>query len=99
MWDQADGTGVEIDLIQFRDSEGAARFFNWFGYPEHITNVAGTHNGFVGQYTGTDRSGMYLATGLVQHGNVVEVVFMNRAQSVPTMDEAMKVTKDQADRL
>jgi hypothetical protein len=96
------GTRVEIDLVQFRSSDGASQFFSGTGLPnnndETTPTVAGTATGYVGQFT-KDRGGRFTAYGLVQHGNVVEQVFVSRTDVVPTTDAVMQVTKDQADRL
>ena len=100
-WDQADGTEVEVDLVQFRDSDGAGRFFASTNFPINNTTptVAGTGTGFVGQYKLPNNAGQYEAFGAVRHGNVVELVWMFKTNSAPPQDAVMKVTKDQADRL
>jgi hypothetical protein len=97
------GTVVEIDLMQFRTSDGAAEFFSTAGFPNHndatTPTVDGTATGYVGQLSAKDRNGRYTAYGVVRHGDVVEQVFLSRADVVPGSDEVMQVTKDQADRL
>jgi hypothetical protein len=95
------GSIVEVDLMQFRSSDGAAQFFAGTGLPTNAETpmVDGTATGYVGQFGGKDRNGRYAAFGLVRHGNLVEQVFVSRADKPPTTDEAMQVTKDQADRL
>lgn len=97
-WTSSDGTQVEVDLVQFRSTQGASSYFAMTGFPdgELAVSVPGTASGYVGRYVNKDDSGMYTAYGLVRHGDVVVQVFMNRKTDVPTTDEVMKVTRDQA---
>lgn len=100
-WTLSDGTEVEIDLVQFRSSDGASSYFTMTRFPEDATApvVQGTATGYVGQYFTPDKSGLYTAYGLVRHGDVVAQVFMSRTKSVPSQDAVMRVTKSQADLL
>ena len=100
-WTLKDGTDVEVDLIQFRTSDGASSFFTMTGFPQDATAlpVPGTATGYVGRYSAKDASGKFEAYGLVRHGDVVAQVFVSRKTNLPTLDEVMKVTKDQADLL
>lgn len=100
-WTLTDGTTVEVDLIQFRSTDGASEYFTMTGFPMDPTasTVQGTASGYVGRYMQKDAGGKYTAYGLVRHGDVVEQVFVSRSKDVPTTDEAMAVTKGQADLL
>ncbi|WP_194925358.1 hypothetical protein [Catenulispora pinisilvae] len=100
-WTLTDGTDVEVDLVQFRSTEGASSYFTMTRFPEDATapTVQGTATGYVGQYYSPDGSGQYMAYGLVRHGDVVAQVFMSRAKSAPSEDQVMQVTKSQADLL
>jgi hypothetical protein len=97
------GTDVEIDLVQFRTTTGAEQFFTDTELPNNsdvtTPTVDGTATGYVGQFSAKGKDGRFEAYGLVRHGDVVEQVFVSRANALPTTDEVMKVTKDQADRL
>jgi hypothetical protein len=101
IWELADGTSVEIDLVQFRTSADAQTFFEGIGFPAEATTlpVEGTATGYVSRDTGKRSDGYFTGYGLVRHGNVVEQVFVNRKQDPPALDDVMKVTKEQADRL
>lgn len=101
VWELADGTQVEVDLVQFRTTGDAETFFGDAGFPQELTTpaVAGTSTGYVGRDTGKGPEGYYTGYGLVRHGNVVELVFVNRKQDPPAIDDLMKITKEQADRL
>ena len=94
-WIQADGTRVEIELVQFRSTDGADDHFG----PHYRSSVAGTDSGYVGVSSDEYGDGEHMAYGVVRHGNVVEQVYMYRKGSAPSTDEVMKITKDQADRL
>ena len=100
-WTLADGTEVEIDLVQFRTTDGASSYFSMTGFPIDAAEpfVAGTATGHVGRRYSKDASGMYTAYGLVRHGDVVAQVFVSNAKDVPSSDEVMAVTKSQADLL
>jgi hypothetical protein len=100
-WTLKDGTGVEVDLIQFRSSDGALSFFTMTGFPQDATapTVQGTATGYVGRYLSKDASGKYTGYGLVRHGDVVVQVFVSSKRAVPATDAIMKVTQDQADLL
>jgi hypothetical protein len=100
-WTLADGTDVEVDLIQFRSTDGASSYFTMTGFPMDATvpSVPGTASGYVGRYLSKDARGKFSGYGLVRHGDVVEQVFVSRAQNVPTTDEVMAITKGQADLL
>jgi hypothetical protein len=100
-WTLADGTEVEVDLLQFRSSDGASSYFTMTGFPQDATapTVAGTATGYVGRNFTKDDSGLFTGYGLVRHGDVVVQIFVNSAKNVPTTDEVMKLTKDQADLL
>ncbi|WP_194921680.1 hypothetical protein [Catenulispora rubra] len=97
-WTLADGTYVEIDLVQFRTVAGAKLFSASTNFPVDTTlpAIAGTATGAVGSPGDKDSSGMYAAYGLVRHGELVEQVFVNRAKSAPSTDEVAAVTRDQA---
>jgi hypothetical protein len=100
-WLLADGTEVEIDLVQFRSGDDAEAFFGEEGFPMDVLTptVAGTATGYVGRQDQKGPDGYYTGYGLVRHGNVVEQVFVNRKQGPPAIDDVMKVTKEQAARL
>lgn len=95
-WTTADGAEVEIDLVQFRSSQGASDFYEMGGIPPNAETVPGTATGYVGRYDSKDRSGEYLGYGVVRHGDVVVQVFVNRKKSAPTTDEVMTITQGQA---
>ena len=101
VWDLKDGTQVEIDLVQFRSSDDAGAFIDDVDFPTNVNTptVQGTGTGFVGRYPSKSKDGMYTGYGLVRHGDVVEQVFVDRKQAPPSLDEVMKVTQGQADRL
>lgn len=100
-WTLADGTEVEIDLIQFRTTEGASSYFSMTNFPKDslAPPLKGTATGYVGRSYERHASGLYEAYGLVQHGNVVEQVFVTNKRDVPSEDQVMQITKDQADLL
>jgi hypothetical protein len=101
-WTLADGTDVEIDLVQFRSSESATSYTAMTQFPADpsLPPIAGTATGTVGHFSTTkDASGRYAMYGLVQHGDVVEQVFVNRKQSMPSNDDVVAITKGQADLL
>lgn len=101
VWDRPDGTQVEIDLVQFRSTDGAGQFFTdtkdlmnaW------TTTPAGTGTGYVGQDPDKTPRGLYIGYGLVQHGTVVEQLFVTRKAGPPELGDLMELTKEQADRL
>lgn len=99
-WTLTDGTEVEIDLVQFRSSTGAASYCGMTHFPAdpNAGTVPGTATGSVGRNAPgvKDVNGRYTGYGLVRHGDVVEQVFVSRKQGVPSTDEVMAVTKDQA---
>ncbi|MFL6117901.1 MAG: hypothetical protein ACJ786_42085 [Catenulispora sp.] len=101
VWVAADGTRVEVDLVQFRTGDDAGSFFAAVGFPQDLTAsaVAGTGTGYVGRYDAKGRDGMFTGYGLVRHGDVVEQVFLERKQGPPGTEDVMQVTKEQADRL
>lgn len=103
VWVAADGTRVEIDLVQFRSGDDAGTFFASVGVLVNAsTLVPGTETGYVGRYGAKGRDGIS-GYGLVRHGDVVEQVFLERKPGAPStgdvLDDVMKVTKEQADRL
>jgi hypothetical protein len=100
-WTLADGTYVEVDLVQFRSSTGATGYSAMTHFPVDTTEPAfpGTATGAVGVPRGKSADGRYTAYGLVRHGDVVEQVFVSRAQGVPSTSEIVAVTKDQAELL
>lgn len=100
-WTLPDGTDVEIDLIQFRTTEGATAYFGMTHFPKDslAPPLTGTATGYVGRSYEKDASGLYSAYGLVQHGTVVEQVFVTNKHDVPSEDTVMQITKDQADLL
>jgi len=101
-WTLTDGTDVEIDLVQFRSSESAASYTAMTQFPADtsLPPIAGTATGAVGHFSYLkDAAGRYAMYGLVRHGDVVEQVFVNRPQSMPSNDEVVAITKDQADLL
>ena len=101
VWDLADGTVVEVDLVQFRTTGDAETFFEDTGFPRDMMTptVDGTATGYVGRDTEKAADGYYTGYGLVRHGNVVELVFVNRKQDPPALDDLMKITREQAERL
>lgn len=101
VWVAADGTRVEIDLVQFRSGDDAGTYFAAEGFAVDASSptVAGTGTGYLGWYDAKGRDGMFTGYGLVRHGDVVEQVFLDRKQGPPSTDDVMKVTKEQADRL
>ena len=101
-WTLTDGTDVEIDLVQFRSSESAASYTAMTQFPADtsLPPIVGTATGAVGHFSYLkDAAGRYAMYGLVRHGDVVEQVFVNRPQSMPSNDEVVAITKDQADLL
>ena len=101
-WTLADGTSVEIDLIQFRSSESATSYAAMTHFPSDpgLSPVPGTVSGTVGHRTfAKNADGRYEVYGLVRHGDVVEQVFVYRQQSMPSDDVVVAVTKDQAELL
>ena len=100
-WTLADGTVVEIDLVQFRNSDGAASYLGMTGVTpdESEQYIRGSASGFLKQFSTKDARGLYMSYGQVQHGTVVEQVFVTSRTSVPPLYEVMKVTQDQADLL
>jgi hypothetical protein len=101
-WTLADGTVVEIDLIQFRSSDSATSYASMTQFPSdpNLPPIVGTATGAVGHFSyNKDATGRYAMYGLVRHGDVVEQVFVNRQQSMPSDDDVMAITKDQADLL
>jgi hypothetical protein len=99
-WDRPDGTTVELDLVQFRSTEGAENFFGQVGHSAELTPIAaGTGTGYVGRDAKAGLDGYYAGYGFVQHGTVVEQVFITRKQGPPEIEDLKKVTKEQADRL
>jgi len=101
-WTLADGTGVEIDLIQFRSSQSATSYAAMTRFPADpsLPPIQGTATGTVGHYSyNKDAAGWYAVYGLVRHGDVVEQVFVHRKQGMPSNDEVVAITKDQADLL
>lgn len=101
-WTLADGTYVEVDLIQFRSSESATSYAAMTHFPADPTvpPIAGTASGTVGHYSfNKDAAGWYAVYGLVRHGDVVEQVFVHRKQGMPSTDDVVAITKDQADLL
>lgn len=100
-WALPDGTEVEIDLIQFRTTQGASAYFSMTNFPRDslAPPLTGTVTGYVGRDYVRDASGLYSAYGLVQHGNVVEQVFVTNRRAVPSEDQVTQITKDQADLL
>ena len=100
-WTLPDGTDVEIDLIQFRTTEGATAYFSMTNFPRDslAPPLTGTTTGYVGRSYQKDASGLYSAYGLLQHGTVVEQVFVTNKRDVPSEDTVMQITKDQADLL
>jgi hypothetical protein len=104
VWMAADGTRVEIDLVQFRSNADAVTFFASVEFPVNATTlVEGTETGYVGRYGAKGRDGMFSGYGLVRHGDVVEQVFLEPKPGAPStgdvLDDVTKVTKEQADRL
>lgn len=97
-WSLADGTSVEIDLVQFRTVAGAKSYGASTYFPLDTTApaVEGTATGAVGNPGTKDSDGMYTAYGLVRHGELVEQVFVSRAKSAPSTDAVVAVTRDQA---
>ena len=101
VWDRPDGTQVEVDLVQCRSTDGAGRFFietkdvmnAWMSTP------AGAGTGYVGRNTEKTARGDYLGYGLVQHGTVVEQIFVSRKPGPPDLGDLMDITKEQAGRL
>ncbi|NUR58983.1 MAG: hypothetical protein HOV87_09960 [Catenulispora sp.] len=101
VWVRPDGTQVELDLVQFRSTDGAGQFFSetkdvmnaW------TTTPAGTGTGYVAQDTEKTTLGDYVGYGLVQHGTVVEQLFVTRKAGPPELGDLMEITKEQADRL
>jgi hypothetical protein len=101
-WTLTDGTDVEIDLVQFRSSESATSYAAMTQFPSDpaLPPIAGTATGAVGHFSyNKDAAGRYAMYGLVRHGDVVEQVFVNRQQSMPSNDDVVAITKDQADLL
>lgn len=101
-WTLTDGTRVEIDLIQFRSSESATSYAAMTQFPADpdLPPIAGTVTGAVGHFSrARNTAGRYAMYGLVRHGDVVEQVFVNRQQSMPSNDDVVAITKDQADLL
>jgi hypothetical protein len=101
-WTLADGTDVEIDLIQFRSSDSATSYAAMTKFPADpsLPLITGTATGAVGHFSyNKDASGRYAMYGLVRHGDVVEQVFVNRQQSMPSNDDVVAITKGQADLL
>ena len=97
-WTLADGTRVEIDLVQFRTVTGAKSYSasTYTPVDPNAPVIPGTASGAVSSPGTKDSDGMYTAYGLVRHGELVEQVFMSRAKSAPSTDEVAAVTKDQA---
>jgi hypothetical protein len=100
-WTTADGADVEVDLVQFRNSDNATGYCTMTHTPVDTSEPAFPESagGAVGIPNRKDPDGRYTAYGLVQHGNVVEQVFVSRAQSRPTTNDIVSVTRDQADLL
>ncbi|MEZ0111212.1 hypothetical protein ABH920_005227 [Catenulispora sp. EB89] len=97
-WTLADGTYVEIDLVQFRSVTGAKSYSasTYTPVDPNAPAIAGTATGAVSSPGQKDSGGMYTAYGLVRHGELVEQVFVSRAKSAPSTDEVAAVTRDQA---
>ncbi|MEY9862449.1 hypothetical protein ABH935_008097 [Catenulispora sp. GAS73] len=97
-WTLADGTRVEIDLVQFRTVTGAKSYTasTYTPVDPNAPVIAGTATGAVSSPGQKDSDGLYTAYGLVRHGELVEQVFVSRAKSAPSTDEVAAVTKDQA---
>ncbi|NUP49042.1 MAG: hypothetical protein HOW97_17305 [Catenulispora sp.] len=101
VWLKEDGTRVEVDLVQFRSTEGAGQFFadtqDQMNANSPVAGVTGT--AFVGQGYTAMKDGRYAGYGLVLHGTVVEQLFIYRPKLAPSIDDLTYVVKGQADRL
>ncbi|MEY9934294.1 hypothetical protein ABH926_008959 [Catenulispora sp. GP43] len=100
-WTTADGADVEVDLVQFRTSDEASSYCTMTHFPLDTSEPAfpESADSAVGRPGRKGADGKYTAYGLVRHGNVVEQVFVSRAQSMPTTNDIVAVTRDQADLL
>ncbi|MFD0637990.1 hypothetical protein ACFQ9X_47000 [Catenulispora yoronensis] len=100
-WKLPDGATVEIDLVQFRNTDGALEFVDATSLQQDATTpvVAGTATGFVGRDVSKNEAGFYSGYGVLRHGNVVVQIFVDQTQDVPRLDDLMALAKGQADRL
>jgi hypothetical protein len=100
-WTNPDGTEVEIDLIQFRSTDGASSYFTSTGFPRDplAPTLKNTATGYVGVDYEKDSDGVYSAYGVVRHGTVVAQVFVTSTKQAPSDDAVAKVMQDQADLL
>ena len=102
MWDAKDGSVVEVDLIQFRTTDGAAEYYDGGLGTETgsgLVKINGTSTGYAYSWKTKNLAGDYYGTATALHGTVVVEVYATDSAKLVTASEIARIAEEQVGRL